>query len=367
MKRSAEAIWVEARNRWQINVQKDGKRKTFTSSLPGRKGKHEAELKADEWLESQTEDRRFGEAWDAYMADYRIRTARTTYKNRESIYHCWVEGRIPRNVKVANITPAMWQKCIDAANDENKSRNTMNCIRALISGFCHFCKRQRWAVDTPGDDDIIMPKVRKNRERDAMKIEDIKKVFEIDTIMRKNKAVPCFYIHGYRLMVLTGLRRGELAGLQWSDLEANNVLHVRRSINPFGDVGTGKTANAQRYVALCDRAQKVLADQREMLRKAGIVSPWIFPGKNANASRTNTIFANWKRFTAQNGIDATLHELRHTFISAMKSELPMALLKQQVGHSTNMDTLGTYGHEMAGDVDVTAEKIGVVFDTLIAK
>lgn len=62
MKRSAEAIWVEARNRWQINVQKDGKRKNFTSSLPGRKGKHEAELKADEWLESQTEDRRFGSA-----------------------------------------------------------------------------------------------------------------------------------------------------------------------------------------------------------------------------------------------------------------------------------------------------------------
>lgn len=367
MKRSAEAIWVEARNRWQINVQKDGKRKTFTSSLPGRRGKHEAELKADEWLESQTEDRRFGEAWDAYMADYRIRTARTTYKNRESIYHCWVEGRIPRNVKVANITPAMWQKCIDAAYNENKSRNTMNCIRGLISGFCHFCKRQRWTIDTPSDDDIIMPKVRKKRERDAMKIEDLRKVFEIDTIMRKNKAVPCFYIHGYRLMVLTGLRRGELAGLQWSDLEANNVLHVRRSINPFGDVGTGKTANAQRYVALCDRAQKVLADQREMLRKAGIVSPWIFPGKNAKASRTNTIFANWKRFTAQNDIDATLHELRHTFISAMKSELPMALLKQQVGHSNNMDTLGTYGHEMAGDVDVTAEKIGVVFDALIAK
>lgn len=62
MKRSAEAIWVEARNRWQINMQNDGKRKTFTSSLPGRKGKHDAELKADEWLESQTEDRRFGSA-----------------------------------------------------------------------------------------------------------------------------------------------------------------------------------------------------------------------------------------------------------------------------------------------------------------
>ena len=41
--RRSEAIWVEARERWQINVQRDGKRRTFTSSTPGRRGKHEAE------------------------------------------------------------------------------------------------------------------------------------------------------------------------------------------------------------------------------------------------------------------------------------------------------------------------------------
>jgi len=57
--RRAEAVWIEARSRWQINVQRDGKRKTFTSSTPGRKGKHEAEGKADDWLEAGQPERRF--------------------------------------------------------------------------------------------------------------------------------------------------------------------------------------------------------------------------------------------------------------------------------------------------------------------
>lgn len=38
MKRTNTAKWIESRGRWQINVQKDGIRKTFVSSKPGRTG-----------------------------------------------------------------------------------------------------------------------------------------------------------------------------------------------------------------------------------------------------------------------------------------------------------------------------------------
>ena len=48
--RKNEAVWTESRKRWQINVQVDGVRKTFTSSFPGRRGKADAERKADRWL-----------------------------------------------------------------------------------------------------------------------------------------------------------------------------------------------------------------------------------------------------------------------------------------------------------------------------
>ena len=51
MKRTNTAKWVESAQRWQINVQKDGKRKTFTSTKPGRTGQREANAKADAWLD----------------------------------------------------------------------------------------------------------------------------------------------------------------------------------------------------------------------------------------------------------------------------------------------------------------------------
>ena len=50
-KRVGTAKWYENQKRWQIKVQKDGERRTFTSSTPGRTGQREANAKADEWLD----------------------------------------------------------------------------------------------------------------------------------------------------------------------------------------------------------------------------------------------------------------------------------------------------------------------------
>lgn len=51
-KRTNTATWNEKYNRWQINVQKDGYRRSFYSSAPGRTGQREANAKADAWLDS---------------------------------------------------------------------------------------------------------------------------------------------------------------------------------------------------------------------------------------------------------------------------------------------------------------------------
>lgn len=50
--RTNTARWSEKDKRWKINVQKNGKRRSFYSSTPGRTGQREANKKADEWLES---------------------------------------------------------------------------------------------------------------------------------------------------------------------------------------------------------------------------------------------------------------------------------------------------------------------------
>ena len=55
MKRTNTAVWLEKYQRWQINVQKDGVRKSFSSYKPGRTGQREANAKADAWLDDGIE------------------------------------------------------------------------------------------------------------------------------------------------------------------------------------------------------------------------------------------------------------------------------------------------------------------------
>ena len=63
VERRAEACWIESKGYWEIKVQKNGTRKSFRSSVAGRKGKHEAEAKADKWLAKGTIDMRFSSAY----------------------------------------------------------------------------------------------------------------------------------------------------------------------------------------------------------------------------------------------------------------------------------------------------------------
>ena len=54
--RIVEAQWLPKQKRWQIKVQANGVRRAFTSSIPGRAGKAEANQKADDWLANQLVD-----------------------------------------------------------------------------------------------------------------------------------------------------------------------------------------------------------------------------------------------------------------------------------------------------------------------
>ena len=56
-KRTNTAVWEEKYQRWRIAVQKDGVRKQFYSSTPGRTGQREANAKADQWLDTGTDPR----------------------------------------------------------------------------------------------------------------------------------------------------------------------------------------------------------------------------------------------------------------------------------------------------------------------
>jgi len=81
----------------------------------------------------------------------------------------------------------------------------------------------------------------------------------------------------------TGMRSGELAGIQWTDIDWNGkFIEVRRAINRFGEVSTVKTKNGRRRIDLSDHLLDTLKDLRKQKQKEALkkgkneIPEWVF-------------------------------------------------------------------------------------------
>ncbi len=126
-----------------------------------------------------------------------------------------------------------------------------------------------------------------------------------------------------------------------------NTLHLKRSLNAYGEITSGKNDNARRSFYLTAFANAVLASQKELLKNLGISSDdYVFCDQYGDPIKQRNYYSHWKRYCKNNNIsDTTPYELRHIFVSAVKS-IPEGYLKQVVGHNKDMDTYGTYSHEV---------------------
>lgn len=351
--RISEAAWIESRGYWQIKVQKDGVRKAFTSSTPGRRGKHEAEAKADDWLERGTSDMRFQHAWDEFLEWHKTHNGSQNYIKHESAGRLYILPAVG-NRKVSMITPSIWQKAIDRAVNAGLSRRSCINIRASIIAFLRYARRERWDyIPLEADDLRITNSAPPVKEKHVLSRDELKILFSDPTFIHHCKPEVCQFAYAWRFLVATGMRRGELAGLRNEDTY-DRMIHIRRSINSLGEETSGKNDNARREFIITGTMQRILDDQREFLKKKRIISPWIFPDECGDRADPKHIYTQWKAYCRQHGIDCTLHELRHTFISINKADMPVELLKSVVGHSLTMDTFGVYGHEVDGDKERAA-------------
>ena len=361
--RKNEAHWIGSRQRWQIKVQNDGKRPTFTSSTPGIKGKVEAEQKADKWLKDHTKNSniRFPKLWEAYLEEAKRLAGTSNYKQHEYIGRIYLLPTI-KHKKVMDITNQDWQDCINVAYDKGLSKKTCKVIRGAITVFYKYAKKQRIYMERP--EDLVIPKNAPSKEKRILQPDDLKKVFKVDYIINHGKKENAFFIYAWRFILITGLRRGELCGLQKSDIK-ENTLHIRRSINRFNEETPGKNNNACRYMVLPAHAIRILECQSDLLKKHGLISPYIFPDECGECLDPNHLYKKWTTFSKQHGLNCSLHEMRHTFVSITKADISEELLKPFIGHAENMDTTGIYGHTVNGELERTATAIDDVFNKLL--
>lgn len=363
-KRTSTAVWMEKQARWQINVQKDGKRRSFYSSKPGRTGQREANAKADAWLDDNMVDTntRVTVLLDEYLERIQATTSASNYRKEAYHVNSFIRPAIGSR-KISSITEGDLQNILDKAYRKSdpktgkiveRSKKTLTNIRTTISAFFKFCRLKKATTLFP--ETLSIPKGARYKGVKILQPNDLEVLFSTDTTIQRRKRVFDEYIYAYRFIVLTGLRPGELQAIQKSWINGNRI-NISSSVNYEQQETHGKNENAVRAVTMSEIARKTLEKQIQLNPNEERVFSQIRSPRH--------FWERWVRYCESNGITKTsLYALRHTFVSVVKT-LPEGEVKSVVGHSKNMDTFGIYGHELSGETDLTAQDINQLFSEIL--
>ncbi|WP_448384075.1 tyrosine-type recombinase/integrase, partial [Desulfosoma sp.] len=149
----------------------------------------------------------------------------------------------------------------------------------------------------------------------------------------------------------TGLRMGELAGLQWGDIDFHKrILRVQRNV-VHGQVTTPKSRSGKRDVRFTRQVAIELQNLRKKRKEQalrngwGDVPEWIFCNESGNPMDPDNFRKRvWNRAMDKSGLRRrTPHDMRHTYATLRLSKGdPLAEVAKEMGHSSAQITFQIY-------------------------
>jgi len=174
----------------------------------------------------------------------------------------------------------------------------------------------------------------------------------------------------WRLVLATGLRRGELCGLRWSDVDIEaGRLEVAETRVVAEDVVTGapKTRAGARLVALDDATVAALGSWRRRQAEERLAAgpAWsdhglVFVDELGVPPHPETMTRWWNEAVARAGSRRIrLHDARHTAATlALRAGVPLKVVTQRLGHADVAVTMRVYQHVTAQDDRAAADALG---------
>ena len=232
------------------------------------------------------------------------------------------------------------------------SAKTVRNIHQILSSALKLAQEQRLILTNPAEG-CALPRVEHQEMKTLTTV-------QLASFFREARESGVFEL--YYLELATGLRRGELLGLKWEDVDLERGdLRVRRQVSRInGEVVEAplKTKNAYRTLPLAEDTVSVLREQR---RKVGN-SPWVFPSPNGGPISPDSVLHMLHRVLKRAGLPKVrFHDLRHTFATlALQNGVDVKTVSGMLGHFSAGFTLDTYAHITSAAQRQAAQTMGSV-------
>ncbi len=299
--------------------------------------------------------------WFEVYAKPNIRERTADYYNRYITKHI-----VPclGDIKLNKLTGRQIQKMYNDLLDHGRERVSQKEKNPGLSGtyvhgvhvMLHNCLnravKERLIVRNPADD-VIVPKIDK-KEMKILPPEQVKAYLKAASV---RGVLPLFYLE-----LTSGLRKGEIAALLWSDLDVENcTLSVTKQLMSSRDgelkITQPKTATSVRLISLPQETVELLKEEHSKHP----LNIYMFPSpRTGGMYHPDSIVKLHEKILNDAGIEhLRFHDLRHSFATyALQSGADVKTLSCMLGHYSAGFTLNTYCHATRDMQADAARKIG---------
>lgn len=239
--------------------------------------------------------------------------------------------------------------------DKGLSNRFIHGIHGVLRSALEQAVKERLITSNPAEG-CKLPKI----EKKEMKVLLPEQIGAYLQEANRRGLLPAYYLE-----LTSGLRRGELLALLWTDLDVENMtISVTKQVNRINGelkVSQPKTSNSIRTIPIPKQAVDLLILEHEKHPD----NPYMFPSPKTGTMYDPDSFRHThEKILAAAGIEhIRFHDLRHTFATlSLQNGVDVKTLSNTLGHYSAGFTLDTYTHATQRMKREAADTIGSVID-----
>ncbi len=262
---------------------------------------------ADEWWETEVE-----KLSPSTIKGYR--TATTRIVDYLGQYH------------ISEIETSDINKVLNKLARQGLAKKTVKNHKIIINRIFHFAVVEGDIKYNPANEAELPRNLPETKRHPATPDEE--------STIRKNSEI---WLLPY-MALTTGMRKGELLGLKWEDIDLqSNLIYVKRSVWYGGGIHIKepKTEAGKRKIPI------ITPLREELIKHKGNSNHFVFGGENPITDKKFRCL--YAKFQKETGVTATLQQLRKSFATiAVGANIPPDVLKSIFGHKNISTTLNIY-------------------------